>query len=87
MNIELFQMLVAQINEHARNDMHSRNLTLCVGHKWENIQVSEMIRFLGIFLRIYLESRKMGGYTSNFTANSNVQLGTACSADLRGYNA
>ena len=46
MNIDFFQRLVSQSNKHARNDRHSRNLTSCLVHKWENISVSEMIRFL-----------------------------------------
>ena len=66
--------------------MRSRNSTLCVGHKWKNVSVSEMIRFLGILLQISLELRKMGVYTSCFAVNSNVQLGTACFIELRGNN-
>ena len=64
MNIEFFQRLASQSNKHARNDMCSRNSTLCIGRKWENVSASEMIKFLGILLRIYLEPRKMGGYAS-----------------------
>ena len=69
MNIEFFRRIIAQSNKYARNDVYSRNSTLCLGRKWENIHVSEMIRFLGILLRISLEPRKMGGYSSYFTAN------------------
>ena len=87
MNIELFQRLASQSNKHAMNDMHSRNSTSCLGHKWDNIQVSEMIRFPWILLRISLEPRKMEGYASCFTANSNVKIGTACSVEIRWHNA
>ena len=87
MNIEFFRRLVANSNKYARNDMQSRNSTLYLGHKWENISVSEMIRFFGIMLRISLEPRKMGGYSSYFTDNSNVQIGTGYSVELRGYSA
>ena len=87
MNLELFRRIVAQSNKHARNGMHSRNSTLCLGHEWESAQESEIIYFLGIMLRISLEPRKMGGYSSHFVANSNVQIRTAHSVELLGCNA
>ena len=56
--------------------MKSRNLTLYLGHEWKNIETGEMIRFFGIMLRISLEPRKMGGYTSYFLEDPVVMLGS-----------
>ena len=61
MNLKFFERLAAQSNKYARNDMKTRNSTLYIGRKWENIRAGEMIRFFGIMLRISLEPRKMGG--------------------------
>ena len=83
-SMEFFQRRVAQSNKYARNDMHSRNLTPYLGHELENTQASEMNRFLGIMLRISLGPREMGGYSSCFAANSNAQIGAACSVELLG---
>ena len=87
MSVEFFDRLTAQSNKYARKDMLSRNSTLFIGHKWDNIRVSEMIRFFGIMLRISLEPRKMGGYTTYFTDNSSMSIGHGYNVELQGYHA
>ena len=76
MDRSFFQRLAAQSNKYARKDMKSRNSALYLGHEWKNIETGEMIRFFGIMLRISLEPRKMGGYTSYFLEDPVVMLGS-----------
>ena len=52
----------------------------------ENITVGEMIRFFGIMLRISMDPRKMGGYTSYFQDNPTVYMGGNYGVRLRGFN-
>ena len=85
-SMEFFERLTAQSNKYARNNMKSRSSTLYIGHKWTNIRAGEMIRFFGIMLRISLEPRKVGGYSTYFMDNPNIQLSNY-SVELRGYNA
>ena len=87
MSLEFFERLAAQSNKYTRNDMKSRSSTLYIGHKWENIRAGEMIRFFGIMLRISLEPRKMGGYSTYFTDASTIHLDSDYFIQLRGYNA
>ena len=85
MNKEFFKRLASQSNNYARRDMIQKNSTLYLGHKWKNITCAEMIRFLGIMLRISLEPRKMGGYASYFQDSPVVAMGGMYSVELRGY--
>ena len=87
MSLEFFERLAAQSNKYARSNMKVRNSTLFIGHKWENIRAGEMIRFFGIMLRISLEPRKMGGYSTYFADNTTLHLDSNYSVKLRGYNA
>ena len=55
--------------------MRSRNTSLFLGHKWENITIGEIVRFFGILLRISMEPRKMGGYKLYFQDALQIHLG------------
>ena len=67
------------------NNVISRNYILYLGYAWENITVGEMIRFFGIILRISMEPRNMGGYTSYFEEDPVVILGSGYFCKLREY--
>ena len=87
MSRSFFQRLASQSNKYARKEMATRHSMLFLGHKWKNITVPELIRFFGIMLRISLEPRKMGGYSSYFTENPVITIGDGYSIQLRGYDA
>ena len=82
-----FVRLCGESNKYARRIMKERNTTLFLGHKWSNISVEEMVHFFGILLRISLEPRKMGGYTSYFQNSHSITLASGYSCTLQGYNA
>ena len=65
----------------------SQKSTLNIRHKWTNIRVGEMIRFLWIMLRISLEPIKMGGYSTYFVNDTNMQPSSNYSVELCGYHA
>ena len=87
MDRDFFVRLCCESNKYARKVMKERNTSLFLGHKWNNISVTEMIHFFGIMLRISLEPRKMGGYESYFVEDQSITLCNGYSATLRGYNA
>ena len=80
-----FVRLCGESNKYARNIMRERNTTLFLGHKWTNITVEEMVHFFGILLRISLEPRKMGGYTSYFQESHSITLASGYTCNLQGY--
>ena len=86
MNREFFKRLASQSNKYARQQMNTRNTSLFLGHKWENIRVGEMVRFFGIMLRISMEPRKMGGYASYFQDPPVIRLGVSYSVRLTGFD-
>lgn len=86
MDRDFFKRLATQSNKYARTKMHSQSSSMFLGHKWENISVGEMVRFFGIMLRISMEPRKMGGYTSYFQENPLVNLASGYSVQLRGFD-
>ena len=79
--------LCGESNKYARKAMKDWNTILFLGHKWNNISVEEMVHFFGILLRISLEPRKMGGYTSYFQNSHSITLARGYSSTLQGYNA
>ena len=85
MNRGFFVRLCGESNKYARNIMRERNTTLFLGHKWTNITVEEMVHFFGILLRISLEPRKMGGYTSYFQESHSITLASGYTCNLQGY--
>ena len=87
MNIDFFKRLATQSNKYARTIMNTQSSSMFLGHKWRNISTGEMIRFFGIMLRISLEPRRMGGYTSYFQDNPTITLSTGYSVQLRGFDA
>ena len=86
MDIEFFKRLAAQSNKYARTIMNTQSSSMFSGHKWRNISTGEMIRFFGIMLRISLDPRKMGGYTSYFQDNPIITLSNGYSVQLRGFD-
>lgn len=87
MDRDFFKRLATQSNKYARANMHARSSSMFLGHKWANITTGEMVRFFGIMLRISMEPRKMGGYTSYFQENPVVSLANGYSVQLRGFDA
>ena len=87
MDRDFFKRLATQSNKYARANMHARSSSMFLGHKWANITTGEMVRFFGIILRISMEPRKMGGYTSYFQENPVVSLANGYSVQLRGFDA
>ena len=85
LNCAFFKRLATQSNKYVRADMNSRNSNKFLGHEWKNISTAEMIRFFGILLRISLEPRKMGGYTTYFSDESVIAMGSTYRCKLRGY--
>ena len=85
MNRDFFKRLASQSNKYARETMRSRNTSIYLGHKWENITVGEMVRFFGILLRISMEPRKMGGYESYFQDPPQIHLGVGYNVRLTGF--
>ena len=80
-----FIRLCGESNKYAKNIMRERNTTLFLGYKWTNIIVEEMVHFFGILLRISLEPRKMGGYTSYFQESHSITLASGYTCNLQGY--
>ena len=87
MDRDFFVRLCCESNKYARKVMKERNTSLFLGHKWNNISVTEMIHLFEIMLRISPEPRKMGGYESYFVEDQSITLCNGYSTSLRGYNA
>ena len=67
--------------------MAVRNSKLYHGNKWENITVSEVIKFFGIMLRISIDPWKMEVYMHYFTEYLMINLGHVYYVQIRGYDA
>ena len=83
---DFFKRLATQSSKYACNIMQSRNSNRYIGHQWKNITTEEMISFFGILLRISLEPRKMGGYSSYFAEEPVIGMGNQYYCKLRGYH-
>ena len=85
MDYEFFKCIIANSNEYAR--MHMNNDGQYAGSNWTNVTVEEMVRFLGIILKMSIDNRELGGYAANFTKRKSVNLGRRYYVELNDYPA
>ncbi len=62
MDYEFFKHFTANWNEYAR--MHMNNDGQYAGTNWTNVTVEEMVRFLGVILKMSIDNRELGGYAA-----------------------
>ncbi len=85
MDYQFFKHITANSNEYARIHMNTNGQY--VGSNWSNITVEEMVRFLGIILKMSIDHRELGGYSCYFTNKNTVNLGRRYFVELNDYPA
>jgi hypothetical protein len=73
MDYDFFKQITANSNEHARLNMSNEGVF--AGKDWTNVTVEEFVHFLGILLKMSVDNRELGGYSSYFTSQKCVNLG------------
>ena len=85
MNYEFFKHITANSNEYTI--MHMIIDGQFAGSNWTNVTVEEMVRFLGIILKMSINNRELRGYASFFTNRKSVNLGRRYYVELDEYPA
>ena len=85
MDYQFFERIAAHSNEYARIHMNTNGQY--AGSNWSNITVEEMVRFLGIILKMSINNRELGGYASYFANRKSVNLGRRYYVELNDYPA
>lgn len=85
MDYDFFKHITANSNEYAR--MHMNNDDEYAGSNWTNVTVEEMVRFLGVILKMSIDNRGLGRYVAYFTKRKSVNLGRRHYVELNDYPA